>query len=526
MHSNRRADPAGATEPMFRHYLPALYPHPSAGEPRWGYPLPALGAEREVTIIGPKCTDGEFKLPIKVDEVNPESAAFDRVWDKWTGAGHAQYILSDAFSTNLDPETRDMLFAHDRGRESKFPLGSFERLNEYILQRARGVEDETIVWSGFRSALERIAPGGIVNWQFYMAEHAIHMFRDELRARGLIQTFHSHDPIPHNLHLSPWGQKFLAGLSGLDTVYVHTDRYGRNLEASLRELGLPVPPIKRFDLGIDTAFLDEMLSTVRPDNYERKIPGVTDALTPRQKRFVSDIFASAAIGPDGLPNVAHRFICCDRLVPMKGSPSMFEGIDAFLQERLNRGSDILELRRNFRFYLIENRGGMYERNPGRLEQDLKTDDLSDRFSVHAYLKLQQLEAKYPGIVITADFFSGAARNLLPLLMRGCHTLTGGASEGFNLAVAEAAYVNRDLDTTIVAGNNAGISIRLAEVGLADQAFFPQPGNAASFARSLRSVTDTKEEQSGVLGSRKGKIVDYLSTRADSVLQGGEELLKV
>jgi hypothetical protein len=105
-------------------------------------------------------------------------------------------------------------------------------------------------------------------------------------------------------------------------------------------------------------------------------------------------------------------------------------------------------------------------------------------------------------------------------------MTGGATEGFNLSVAENALVNAANDTTIIAGKGAGIAMRMGELGLHDVAFFPSnPSQGASFRDAFEQIVSIRESAPGELHRRKEKLVANLRTRQDSVLQGGEELLR-
>lgn len=503
-----------------KHFVPDLFPRAPEGDPRWGAPLPPLGSDREVTIIGPS---SPFTVPVSVQKVEITGEQFGACWERWGGLGNAQYVLPEAFTTNVDRATLELMYALDRDRPSQHPIGSFKRLDEYVTRFSPGDAAVQQLFEQFRPALDAVPSGSIVNWQFYMFAQALPMFGADLKARGVIQTFTCHDPIPDNLHESEFGRQFLRSLSEMGAVYVHTDRYARNLENSLAILNLPIPLVKRMDLGMNSEFIANSLATVTPSNFKEVIPNFY-GLPPRQQAFAIDAVASAAIGPDGEPRVAHRYISFDRLDPMKGSPSMFEGIGAFLQDRLDRGASLDDLRRNFRFYIIDDQGQRFASNPELRQKALASPDLSTRYVIRALDSLNALQERFPGVVFVSEPFYGTARPLLPLLMRGCHLLTGGASEGLNLAVSEGAIANRDLDTTVVAGNNAGISIRLRELGLDNEAFFPQPGSAASFRDAFAQITAIKEGSRGVLGDRKSRLVNYLLTRSDSLLTAGEELL--
>ena len=136
-----------------------------------------------------------------------------------------------------------------------------------------------------------------------------------------------------------------------------------------------------------------------------------------------------------------------------------------------------------------------------------------------------LKEKYPGVIWTGDHMFGSARPLLPLLMRGCHMVSGGGGEGLNLAVAEGALANIDQDTSMLMGNNAGFTIRMEEVGLQGRGFFPQPKDPADFSRAIEQLVHIADNYPGQLRSMKREVVEYILTRNDSVLTGGEEVLR-
>lgn len=183
-----------------------------------------------------------------------------------------------------------------------------------------------------------------------------------------------------------------------------------------------------------------------------------------------------------------------------------------------------DLRRDFRFFFIEDVTVRLERNPAFYQEIMESNHLGHRYILHAFERQNELKDKYPGVVWTGDPLLGSARDLLPLLMRGCHMVSGGAGEGLNLAVAEGAYANLDQDTTMLMGNNAGFTIRMEEVGLSGKGFFPHPKDPANFQRALKEIEHLANHYPGELRSRKARVVNYINTRNDSILTGGEEVL--
>ena len=183
-----------------------------------------------------------------------------------------------------------------------------------------------------------------------------------------------------------------------------------------------------------------------------------------------------------------------------------------------------DLKRDYRFFFIEDVTARFNQNPSWYQQTMESNHLSNRYILHAFERLTELKEKYPGVIWTGEPLFGKARDLLPLLMRGCHMVSGGSGEGLNLAVAEGAFANLDLDTTMLMGNNSGFTIRMSEVGLAQKGFFPHPKDPANFQRSISEIVHLAENYPGELRSRKAAVVKYIETRNDSVLTGGEEVL--
>jgi hypothetical protein len=127
---------------------------------------------------------------------------------------------------------------------------------------------------------------------------------------------------------------------------------------------------------------------------------------------------------------------------------------------------------------------------------------------------------YPGIVCISDAIEGEARLLVPALLHGAHGMSGGAQDGLNLAVMESAYVNRDMDTTVIAGDGAGFSIQAKASGLAGHAFFPRAGDVNAFAQAIQEAISLEARREGILVRAKAPLVEYILRRNDSVIVDG------
>lgn len=298
------------------HSVVELFPRAADGDPRWGSPIPVVdGNVRSVDVIGPVKGKGLQISGFTQTPVTFPAELEDKCWDKWAGAGNLQYVSPETFSEFALPRTLEAVFANDLQRPSEHKLGTFERMDEFVSLVMPGRDAEDRLFSHYADALSRVPAGNIVNWQYYMFERAVSIFGPGLKERGVIQTFHAHDPVPDNLVKSEWGREFLQGLSLMDVVYLHTDRYAANLERQLTEMNLPHPIIRRFDLGIDRGFIDRGLSQVTTGNAFSFFDQTTP-LSERQREFIREVFSSAATGADGMAQVKHRFISLDRIVPI------------------------------------------------------------------------------------------------------------------------------------------------------------------------------------------------------------------
>lgn len=468
-----------------------------------------LNPDKKIVCIAPDTTPTTIgNIEYRSAESLPEGKA-DR-WPLWFGVGLCQLTFPEAYiAPSASIEAVRAMLAGDKDRESQHEIGTLERLLEYVDLHAKDYWEQGRTFTQrFERELRQIPSGSVLNWQSFFMEPAINDYADQLRSNGVAQTFHLHESLPASLHRSAWGKSFLNAMTRVDAVYLHTDEFSRRLEEQL-ELGrregwivsTRTPEIRRFDLGIDMELIRHGLSQVTRDNFRDSIPNWTD-LNRGQQAFIREVFQTQGTVP-------HRFMCVDRIDPVKGVDVVLDGIDRFLQQRLASGMTEVELRDSFRFYFLQKSGNAAQGDPY---------NTAARYNEYAEGVFQRVQQKYPGIIHRADPLGGSHRLAVFPLMRGCHGITGGTTEGLSLSIMENAKVNEDQDTTIVCGRGAGFAMQVQEHGRDNLAHFPEAGDAAGFHRALDRIVYAQVHQRGSLGTNKQKLVQHeIDTRRDSVI---------
>jgi trehalose-6-phosphate synthase len=349
----------------------------------------------------------------------------------------------------------------------------------------------------FHNAIAGIQPGEIMNWQDYFFLPAVEAFAQPLRDNGVFQSFHLHTALPESLDQSEWGRKAITAMALVDVVLVHTDTYAKRLSEQFKRLGIEAPEIRRFDLGIDLEGIDKSISEINPGNYTSKVQGFL-ALPKQTQEFIDEVFRTTE-------SIPHRFMSIDRIDPQKGSLTVLRGIEEFLESRTALGATMIDLRNNFRFFLL---------NSG-LNRDLSAaepHDITSNYTRAYQREVARVCSKFPGIVFCSDAVSGSARDVVPALLRGTHGITGGAQDGLNLAIMEDIYANRDADVGFIAGSGAGFAMRMAEQRLNDSTFFRPANSSQQFASAIQEIVHLKESAPSILQSRKAPFVTEIIKR--------------
>jgi len=386
--------------------------------------------------------------------------------------------------------------------DSPHPKGSFERLLDTIEKHAPPVSIEQDFTGRYKGRIDEIPAGSTMRWQDFFWVKGILEHADTLRAKDVHQSWHLHTSLPDSLTESQWGRDFLQAVSKVDEFYVHTDVFRARVERQLDELGLRIPEVKRYDLGVERNKLDQRMEMVNAGNFTKAIPGYS-TLPVSQQNFLSELYSTQETVP-------HRFLIVCRFDPIKGLDVVLNSIDRFLQERQAAGED---LKANYRFYFVNKIFDYGEVSPGNLSQG---------YAIHLSQQFRELHEKYAGIVQRGDAMTGPQRIAIPSMMKNCHGITGGRDEGLSLAIQESAYVNRNNDTSIICGTGAGFAQKAMGCGYGDSAYFPDPGVPEHFVAAMRSIVRSQLDTPGHLRTRKTEIVDGVIRKSNaSMIAPGE-----
>lgn len=445
------------------------------------------------TTDSTSCTLGNTRIRA----VEFDKADFIDLFRYWFGIGCWQCLHPDAHSDKAgDREAIRFILG--------FPAETAEVSLEHVLQycEAKGLPHEVNERFNdrFDVLLESVGPGSVMNWQDFLFVPSVLKHAERLRAMRVVQTFHLHTTVPESLDRSKFGADLLRAMSEVDAVYLHTDEYIRRAERQLEAAGLRVPVMKRFDLGIDRDTMDEGLRRVNAGNFSTVIPAYS-TLGDEQKQFVTEVFRSKGTVP-------HRFISIDRIDPVKGTATVIKAVARFLDGRRAAGETLAEMQSKYRFFFLQ----PFLRTPFD-PRNLQTG----WYGKYVHKLFQDAMERYPGIVFISDSIEGEARLLVPALLHGAHGMSGGAQDGLNLAVMESAYVNRNMDTTVISGDGAGFSIQAKSLGLAGNAFFPKAGDVNAFVQAIQDAISLEARREGILVRAKAPLVEYILRRNDSVI---------
>lgn len=393
--------------------------------------------------------------------------------------------------------------------ESAPAVGSFSYLTSFCLRFSPSPRYNLDFNQRFFRLFQSIENGARMNWQDYFFVPSIIKQAEAMRRKGIFQTFHLHTAVPNELSATAFGRDLLMATLLVDRVYVHTDEYVRRLETQLQALRVErraqgaVPEIRRFDLGLNRAAIDQALGHfhLERNSMDRTIfDRQLHLLTTRQKELVIDCLRSIGVVP-------HRFMNIDRLDPIKGTATVVEAVKQFLQRRENAGENNEQLRAKYRFYFLQ------------ASLDEPPNELSPRtmYSKFVFGKLMDLVSQYPGVVFVAEALHGEHRSLVLPLILGTHAITGGVQDGLNLAVMENCYVNRQENTALVIGSGAGFGIQARSQGYGSTAFFPAAGKAEAFVGAFEEVIAIQTREDMLLRTMKAPLVNYICSRNDSVI---------
>ena len=421
-----------------------------------------------VTLTAAGTEDGsrvempEARVTVEPAEPDPDPAAtaarlavwFDEIWSLMHPAAFTTPGLTEELATVVYPPLPGVR------------PGSFERVAEHVARRRRErtADPDAAFADRFEPALAAIAPGATVGWTEVFFSEAILRHADRLRASGAEQSLHCFLAHPESLHRTPTGRRLLEAMSRMDRVHLQTDAYVRRLGRQLEELQLPVPELVRFDLAPDVEALLTAVAEEPPEGAR------LDGLDPAQRALVADAVATRG-------RIPQRFLCPDRLDPIKGIHVVLEAVDRFLE---SQELPLEELRRRFRFYFVTD---YYSRFP-EVDRSLAWHRYAEWVRTH---QIPRFRERWSGIVWFAD--NVPDRFVWAHLLVDAHLISGGIQEGLGLAVQEGLVVNAALGRgrTVVMGSGAGFALQTAEEGCDALVWFPKMGDARRFAESLAEV---------------------------------------
>ena len=408
---------------------------------------------------------------------------FDELWSLMHPQAFTFPALTDELAQVVYPE------------DSDHPPGSFERLAEHVARRSQSRSADVENWFAdrFESALNGIPPGTTIGWTEVFFQESIRRHAGRLRRAGSKQSLHCFLAHPESLHLTPHGQSLLRAMSEMDVVFMQTDIYIRRLEAQLEAMGLRIPDLRRFDLAPDSVALRRAVRQAPPCDSDF---GNLDTM---QRELLQEAMATR----DSVP---HRFVCPDRLDPIKGIHVVIEAVDKFLA---SQNESLETLRSKFRFFFVTD----YLTRFPPVDHSLAWHRYADWVRTH---QIPRFRERWPGVVTFADNIPD--RFLWAHLLVDAHVISGGIQEGLGLAVQEGLIVNAETGhgRTVIMGDGAGFSIQVQEQGLGEGSWFPAAGDATQFAEHLRQVTNLSPADH--LNQSARLVKDFIDPHQDRLLE--------
>ncbi|NER97245.1 MAG: glycosyltransferase family 4 protein [Symploca sp. SIO1B1] len=383
---------------------------------------------------------------------------FDELWALLHPAAFTTPGLSQTLAKVVFPDNDD----------TAAPPGSFERVVAHINRRRtqRSADLELHFANSFQEELDKLSKDAdLISWcEIFFTQSILRQKRPDPLQRSSHQRFYSFIVIPDNLLETEPGRQILQAMSKVDAVYLQTDIYLRRVARQLEKMKLPIPELHRFDLSPDSVALRQAVRESPPSST------LIATLDPHQILLVRDALATRH-------QISHRFICLDRLDPIKGIHVVLEAVDKFLS---SRNQTIDQLRAQYRFYFLMD---YYTRFP--------PVDLNLAWHRYAnWIRTQQIpkfKERWQGMVYFADNIPD--RFIVAHLLVDAHVISGGIQEGLGLAVQEGLVVNHEvgLGRTVIMGNGAGFPIQAIEEGLGQFGFFTPAGDPDAFAQAIHDV---------------------------------------
>jgi glycosyltransferase involved in cell wall biosynthesis len=225
-------------------------------------------------------------------------------------------------------------------------------------------------------------------------------------------------------------------------------------------------------------------------------------LTERQEQLIRESFRARE-------RDAHRFVCFDRIDPMKGTHTLIAGIKLFLDEARAREGESYKQRYHF----------------SCIHQLLDFEWYAEMNPKHQYVRLckQQyaaLQAEHPGVINLSESLTAQAgnRDMLPRLIHGASVLALLGQDGLGLSALEGAYINRDQDTGLIIGDQSGSFLEAERRGFGGLVFGVEAGNPIAIQEALEKTVALRERASGTLANQNKAFAEkFVIPRQDSMM---------
>lgn len=406
--------------------------------------------------------------------------------------------------------THDFLFQHLQAHTELMPPwlareifrdgdianpGSVEYVNEFFKKHPVDFSLDEAYSARYKALLPSLKAGDAIGIQGpvwlmpFIRDNA-----DEIRRLGVKHIQFEHQLVPERLDQTPLGQRILPVYQKADVIYFHTSVYADRLSNMLKG---PLPEMRTVDLGIDQQWLDAAQQRVRQLS---DVPA-QHLLTERQKELLQGVFAAKETIP-------HKFICFDRLDPMKGTHAVIGGIRMFLDEARAQEGEAYKTRYQF--------ASIHE-----LLQFTKYSEFSpkDQYARVCKQMYAELQAEHPGVVLLSESFTSqnGHRDVLPSLIRGRTAIGLLGQDGLGLSSLEAAYVNRNEDVGLIVGDQAGCYLEAKKRGWHELVHGVRAGDPVAVKEAIWQVVRMRDRAPGMLAENNARFArGYVIPRRDTM----------
>jgi len=411
----------------------------------------------------------------------------DKSW--WYEDFISQHL--QAYSESMIP--RYILKEMYKNVDISAPLGSTAFMAEYFKRYPADIKLQEIFCARFSSIFKYIKDGDVVNIQgpaWFIP--FIRNYGDAIQKKCKLIMI-EHQLVPEDLNKVSLGSRLIPCYLKADIVYFHSSVYADRLSNMVKH---DLPQLRTFNLGIDKKWIDSVLHKF---NNITNIPKFNQ-LQQQQQTLVKAVLLNRN-------KIPHRFICIDRLDPMKGSHALICGIKMFLDKARKKEGEQYRYRYQFAcLHQLWNYNDLEENNP-RLKYIKICRSLYD-----------DLIITHPGMVYVAESLTSTHRNILPDLIFNCSVIGHLGQEGYGLAGLESAYINRCNDTGIIVGNQTGFYLEAKRKGFDKLIRSVIAGHAYSVAHAIEEIVLMRELSPGALRQQNEKFVSsFVLNRNDTLI---------